>query len=145
MSENKLKKKIFWFFFFAKLFTVLFIIDGWQLGAFEKEEMFSLLTIVLPLFTVYTSVMFDEIVKKRYVDAEKTADRKLQSTFKNLVYVALPIYVLAILGIILLGAKIEFLFKEIQTALVILESGLGIYIGRIIFALFKKEEKSEKE
>ncbi len=140
MSENKLKRRIFWFFIIAKLFTVVFIIAAWDFSAFKKNEMFSILTLILPLFTVYTSVMFDEIVKNRYVNTEQPADRKLQATFRNIVYFALPVYVFAILGIILLTAINTFSFAEMQAALTALEGGFGIYIGRIIFSLFKQEK-----
>lgn len=141
MKEAKLKKRIFYFLLFAKLITILFILAEWQLYVFTKAEMFGTLTLVLPLFTVYTTLMFKEFVQNRYVDEEKQADKKLTSTFRTAAFVVLPIYVIMIIGVIYGKAAHVFKFEEMQTVLGLVESGFGVYVGQIIFALFKKDEK----
>lgn len=140
MKESQLKKRIFYFLLFAKVITILVILIEWQLRAYTKMEMFGTLTLILPLFTVYTTLMFKQFVQNKYVTNEKQASKTLTSTFRTSVFFVLPIYVIMIIAIIHGKATHIFKYEEMQAAIGLVESGFGVYVGQIVFELFKKEE-----
>lgn len=140
MKEAKLKKKAFYFLLIGKISTILVILLGWQSYVFTKLEMFGTLTLILPLFTVYTTVMLKEFARNKYVDKEKQASGKLNSIFRWLPYLVI-FYTIAIIAVLYGKATHIFKYEEMKIVLGSVESGFGIYLGTIIFALFKKEEK----
>ncbi len=146
MKESKLKKRVFIFFALAKGLTILVILLEWQLRAFTKMEMFGTFTLVLPLFMVYLTLMFKQFVQNRYVDTEKNqASKELTSTFRTTVFFVLPIYVLLIIAGIHGKATHTFKYEEMQTFLGLVESGFGVYVAQIVFALFKTDEEKEEK
>jgi len=141
MKEARLKKITYYFFLAAKLITVLMILISWGPDGFSSDQMTGTLTLVLPLFTVYTSLMFKQTVQNRYVSEEKIVSKKLTSTFRTTTFFVLFIYVLLINVIIYAGGLGNLLsFQKMQTVIGLVEAGFGVYVGQIILALFKKEE-----
>jgi len=137
-SEQKLKKRIFWFMLISKIIVVLFITFHWATGGFSKTEAFAAIMTILPLFTVYTTVMVKDYTKNRYHE-QSVEDKKMTSTFSAFTYFIFPAYLLIILYVITLKPKGEMAFTDLQTTTAIIETAFGVYIGQIVFALFKKE------
>ena len=56
-------------------------------------------------------------------------------------YLIFPLYTLAIIYFINLKPQPgPFSFENLQAAIAGMEAGFGIYIGQIVFTLFRKEE-----
>ena len=144
MREAKLKKRTFYSLLIGKIITIVFILLGWQSYVFTKMEMFGTLTIVLPLFTVYTTVMLKEFAQNKYVKEEEQTSEKLNPIFRKLPY-WIVFYTIAIIVVLYTKAIHFFKYEEMKIALGSIESGFGIYLGTIIFELFKKEEKNNPQ
>ena len=144
MKESSLKKQILVFMLIAKFITVCYILFHWQTGGFSMTETLATITLILPLFTVYITLMIKDAVKNPYKTTEvKEQEKRIKGSFRTLTYIVLPIYLLLILYLISLKPRPNaFTFENLQTAVAAVESGFGIYIAQIIFAVFKKEEKN---
>ncbi len=142
MKESKLKKKVFKFFVLAKLLTVFVIFLGWQIRGYTMMQMVGTLTMVLPLFTVYLSIMLKEIARNKYVNTEKE-EKELNSTFVRSVKFVLPIYTIAIIGVIYGRVATLFEYKDMQVIIGAIESGFGGYVGVLVFSLFKEPENKK--
>ncbi len=146
MSETKIKKQILVFMLAAKLLTIMWIgFNYFTIHALEGSEALSALTIVLPLFTVYLTAIVKDAVKDPYIadkDNEKNKNkvRKIKPAFRTLTYIIFPVYFFAVVWVIYKTATGDFDTKAMQSAIGIVESAFGVYIGQIVFALFKKED-----
>ncbi len=144
MKESKLKRRVFNFFLIAKLITVLAIFLGWQLRGYTMTQMLEMFTMILPLFTVYLSVMLKEIARNKYVNTEKE-EKELNPIFVRSVSFVLPIYVMAIIGVIFGGVVLPEYKEHIPAIIGVIESGFGGYVGVLVFSLFKEpEDKKDK-
>ncbi len=131
----------------SKFITLFFIFINSYLvagGGLTIAETNSAFTLIIPLFTVYLSVIFKDIMSNPYVDNEKKVKvkkrKKVKGSIKLFTYLLLPLYVASIIYIINRTTAGDFDISQMQWALGSVEGILGIYIGQIIFALFKKEE-----
>lgn len=138
MTEQVLKKRIFIFMLIAKALVLLFVVFHWETGGFDKTQTAAAITLIIPLFSVYATVMANEYIKNRY-QTKREKGIKLTSTFTTLTYIVFPVYVLSIIGLVQMKATGTFSFSEFQTFLTTIETGLGVYVGQIVFGLFKKE------
>lgn len=146
MNEQKLKKQVLYFMLFAKLIIVAYIWMNKTTGGFTTDQALSAITLITPLFAVYLGVMYKELVKHRLETKETKTLKPIAKSFRNLAYITLFIYFVIIFVVVTLKATGTFSFKQFQAMLGTVESGFSVYVGQIIFSLFKKEEQNnEKE
>lgn len=140
MTEQKLKSRIFFFMMVSKIITVLLVLFHWQTGGYSLAEALATITLILPLFTVYLTAMVKDTLTNPYVDTKRKS-KEIKGSIVVLTYLIFPLYTLAIFYLINLKPQPgPFSFENLQAALAGIETGFGIYIGQIVFALFKKEE-----
>ena len=138
-DERAFKRRVFWFLLSAKLFIVLYILYHWSTGGLPKAEMASVIMLLVPVFTAYTTVMVNDIVKARHETGSPETARRVNSTFTTLTYVVFPLYVFILAAVIQqrVSGNIENL-EGLSTTLSFVESAFGVYVGQIVFSLFKK-------
>jgi hypothetical protein len=149
MTESKFKKRIMTFMILSKLFIMLEILFYTYNGGFSKGEALSVISFILPLFMVYITAMVKNTASEPYIEVKqakgKNMERKIKPNFKTMTYLIFPIYLLAIFLIIRAKPMQFFTITDMQAAIGIVESGLGVYIGIIVFSLFKPAETESKE
>ena len=140
MTEQRLKKQTLLFMLISKIMVILFILFHWKTGGYSMSEMIATIALILPLFTVYLTVMIKDTLKSPYQEAVAQTDApKLRGALVTLTYIIFPIYLIAILYLISLKPRPgAFTFENLQASIAAIESGFGIYVGQIVFLLFKK-------
>jgi len=141
MKEIKLKKQIMYIMMFSKLLIIAYIWINRNSGGFTTDQALAAITLITPLFAVYIGVMYREMAQLRSTESENMETAMISKSYRNLSYVTLTVYVFAIVTMVTLKAAGTFSFNQFQTTLTAVESGFGVYVGQIIFSLFKKQEE----
>ena len=124
----------------SKVLVVFLVLFHWQTGGYSLSETVATIALILPLFTVYLTAMVKDTLSNPYKETKRRS-KELKGSIVFLTYLIFPLYTLVI--IYLIGLKPQpgpFNFEHLQAAIAGIETGFGIYIGQIVFALFKKEE-----
>ncbi len=148
MKKNKLKNIILIFMLIAKIFTMGVILFHSATQGLTKSETISAFTLILPLFTVYLTVMIKDIVDNPYkTKKKKTEVVRVKSSISLITFIVFPVYFLAIVMSINQTAQGNEFFSGdgLQQIIAIIESAFGVYVGLIVFSLFKKEEKKKEK
>lgn len=133
----------------AKIFTVILIIFYSATQSLEKDEVVTAFTLIVPLFTAYLTAMLKDTLANPYKDKKtdkKVEIRRVKTSIVMTTFIVFPVYFLAIFGILTFTAMgiPEFSGDGLKQAIAILEGSFGVYIGLIVFSLFKaKQEKAE--
>lgn len=137
MTDQRLKTHIFIFMILAKIVAIFLVLFHWRTGGYSQAEAMATIAIVIPLFTVYLTVMVKDALKNPYVDQRKKG-KTIKTSIVFLTYLIFPLYIMAILYFINLKPQPgPFSFENLQTAIAGVESGFGIYIGQIVLTLYK--------
>lgn len=140
MKEQRLKKHILVFMLLSKIVVILFVLFHWQTGGYSTSEAMATIALIIPLFAVYLTVIVKDTLNKPYQEQQQET-QKIKGTITLLTYTIFPLYLIIILYLISLKPQSGgFTFEHLHTAIALVESGLGIYIGQIVFALFRKEK-----
>lgn len=138
-DERVFKRRVFWFLLSAKLFIVLYILYHWSTGGLPKSEMASVIMLLVPVFTAYTTVMVNDIVKGRHETGSAEIARRVNNTFTSVTYAVFPLYVLILTAVIQQRVNGNIVdLQGLSTTLSFVESAFGVYVGQIVFSLFKK-------
>ena len=116
---------------------------GWlythfESGGYSKDQFLGLMGVMIPVFTTYTGVMFKEFVDRRHGHEDKGL--RVSRTFQLVSYGVLLFYGIICMFILGLKPKGTWEYGQISTWLTLLEAGLGVYVGRLIFTLFGNKE-----
>lgn len=144
IREDKFKIQIFVGVVLTKLIVISWVFFHYSTGGLSRPQTLATVTLLLPVFAVYLAAIFDDFLDNRHVTAQKK--EKVVPYIKNslrwITYGLFPIY--AILMINVIGNQAQGVYgqeagmEEMNQWLGLIESGLGVYIGRIVFTLFKK-------
>jgi len=139
MTEQLLKKRIFIFLLISKLLIILLIWFHYRTGGYSLSEALATIGLILPMFTVYLTAIIKDALKDPYKKAEAAENQRVVSSIvRTMTYAIFPLYTLLFMWVI--GLKPQsgsFTFENLQTALSAIESGFGVYVGLIVFSLFK--------
>ena len=142
MKESRLKTYILVFMLLAKIATIALIMFHFNTRGLEKNEMISALTLILPLFTVYLTVIVKDIISNPYKEkASNDNNKRMKSSISIMTFIVFPIYFFAIVVSVNQTAQGNLSGNELQQIIGLIEGAFGIYVGQIVFALFQKEEK----
>lgn len=152
MKEKTLKSSILLLMLIAKIFTIGLILFHYATDGLEKGEAYSILTLILPLFTVYLTVIIKDVLsnpykekkKKDQENSEKIEPIRVKNSISVMTFIVFPIYFMALVIIINQTAKGNMQADELQKIVGLIESAFGIYIGQIIMTLFKHKDSKEK-
>ena len=126
----------------AKLLIIGLILFHYATQGLEKNETYSMISLILPLFMVYLTIIIKDLVSNPY----KTNDSKekpvvVKGSITAITFIIFPIYFIALAYCINQTAKGEMQSDDLQKVLGLIESAFGVYIGQIIFTLFKKKDE----
>jgi len=111
----------------------------YRTGGYSLSEALATIGLILPMFTVYITAIIKDALKDPYKKAEAAENQRVVSSIvRTMTYAIFPLYTLLFMWVI--GLKPQsgsFTFENLQTALSAIESGFGVYVGLIVFSLFK--------
>ncbi len=141
ISEKALKNHVLWILLIEKILVVGFVFTLWESGAFTAEQFTNTIGLLVPLFATYLTIMLKDAARHRHVEIALDQRLLVKRSYQWMTYFLLVLYFFVIVMIInLRGAGILPQFSQMTALLATVESGLGVYIGTIVLALFKKEE-----
>lgn len=139
MKENILKNLILVFMLISKIAVLAWILFHFSTHGLTKSETFSVISIVLPVFAVYLTVIVKDVLSEPFVEERRRKARKIKSPVLIIAAIVFPLYVVLILGSITQTAKGNFSGDDLQMAIGVIESAFGVYIGQLIMTLFKSK------
>lgn len=137
VSENKLKNRLLWLVACAKLLVIAFVYTLWESGSFTNDQFMATVTLLVPVFVTYLSLMMKDQVERRHLIAHP--DKRVKKSFERMTYALIVIYALVLLIVINLRGPGTISFNQMNGFLALVESGLGVYVTQVIFTLFKKK------
>ena len=142
MEKAKFQFRIFILLLISKLIAIGTLIFEWLTNGFSSSEFTATFTLILPLFSVYTTLIFKEFLGNPIKNVNKESDVKdlqfVKKIIVNIAHYIIPLYGI-IIAILIIWKPIGILsFNGMQAAIAGVESFLGVYIGQLVFALFKK-------
>ncbi|MEO6038217.1 MAG: hypothetical protein ABIQ93_07390 [Saprospiraceae bacterium] len=146
VPESRFQKQVFFFMLTAKCWIIGWILLHKSTGGFSSGEAMATISLLLPAFTAYTTVMLGNFIKNRNKPNLPAAFApRVSSTLPLITWIVFPIYVLALHWII--GAKAagtladnpQANYESMTGWLAVVESAFGIYVGQIIHAVFGRE------
>ena len=139
MKEITLKRQLLYFMLFAKLAIIAYIWLNKNSGGLSSEQAIGAITLITPLFAVYLGIMYKELAKTKLKNPVGRPST-IPKSFRNLTFITVFVYVIAIISVVTLKASGTFSYNQFQTMLTAVESGFGVYVGQIIFSLFKNKD-----
>lgn len=137
MAEDRLKKHLFWGLLVGKLSVILFAFVLWQEGSFYNAEFLSVVGIVVPVFASYLTLMVQDATNRRSI--LEPGDVRVSRGFARIAYVLMVAYPVALLFTLnLFGSNELKSFAALTASLALVETGLGAYLGKVVFGLFQK-------
>ena len=139
VTEERLKMWIGILLFTGKLSLLLWVLFHLQTGGFSKAEARYTIGFLIPLFAAYLGVIVQENVRNRF--RRNGRHPLINKSLVWLTFILIPTYILAFWMTISARAKGNIAStEEFTTWLTIIESGLGIYVGTIVFELFNRRK-----
>ena len=147
VEEGRFKRQVFFFMLAAKCWVIYWILFHKEFGGFSSGEAMATISLLLPAFTAYTTVMLSDFIKNRHKPQLPAAFvPRVSRTLALITWVVFPIYVLILHSIIgqkaagMLADDPKVNYETMTGWLAVAESAFGIYVGQIIHAVFKKQD-----
>lgn len=140
MSENTLKAAVALMLLGGKLLLVFWANFQRQTGGLSKEEFFSVMGYLMPIFVAYLSVILTNYLRQRHQQTHN-GQRIVPKGLVYLTFMLIPAYVWSFSLGISWRAQGDFTLQDMNQWLAIVESAMGVYIGIIVSELFNVEEK----
>jgi len=147
VEEGRFKRQVFIFMLLSKCWILYWIWLHKSTGGFSSGEATATMSLLLPAFTAYTTVMLSDLIKNRnrpFIPAVFLP--RVSSTLYWATWLVMGIYVFAIHWLIgekaagLLADNPKANYDSLTAWLGIVESAFGIYVWQIIAAIFKRSE-----
>lgn len=139
MTEKKLRKQLLYLMLTGKIVLIFYIVLHTRTGGFLPNEGIAAITLIIPLFLAYLGTMYKDFTR-RYMHEDQQGDaRRIDKSFRNLSYITLLLYIIALIIIVTLKASGALNFEQFQTTLALAESAFGFYVGQVVFRLYKSE------
>lgn len=140
IREDKFKLQVFIAMVATKLTVIGWVLFHYTTHGLSSTQTLAIITLLLPTFSMYMAAMFNDFLENRYVSAKESPSPYIKNSLRWTTYLLFPFYLLLLLSIIGSQARGEFGqdMEKISSWLGIIETGLGVFIGKIVFTLFKK-------
>jgi hypothetical protein len=139
MGEAQLKVRLGVFLIVAHFFAIVLIVVLHFMGGFLFEEMTTAVALVAPLFAGYTTLIIKYIIDSRrdVVPVQKP----VTSVFAFVSFLTPALFVFAIYALIILKAlNVGFdSFDQFKILLGLVEAAFAVYLGQIVYAMFREE------
>lgn len=140
IRESTLKRHILRIMVASKVFILGFLFILWDAGGFTDDQFIGTATLLVPLFTAYTVLMVRDFTKSRYVGLKpEQTELLVTNRFRWMAYFTLIGYTFAIALVLYLKPPGTLDYKQMSGMLTLVETGIGVYVGEIVFALFNKK------
>lgn len=136
LKESTFKNRVFYLLCAIKLIVILRLAYHWSTGGFNNDQFQATVTLLIPAMAAYITVMIEYYIQQQQNGPE--TPRYLSGPLVTFSYWLFPIYALLLIYFIELKASSQFTFAQMNFWLALVECVLGGYIGRIVFAFFKK-------
>ena len=138
IRESKLKRNVRWIMVFSKILVLSYLIFLWDVGGFTNDQAIGTATLLIPLFTTYTVLMVRESIRNRYVHIKSNfTEMLLTHRFKRSTYMWLFAYTASLFLVLFFKSKGNLSYDQMSSVLTLVEIGIGVYVGEVVFALFK--------
>ncbi len=138
LTEAKFKNRIFILLLLIKIMVLGWLYYHWRTGGFNEDQFQGTMTILFPVFAAYIAVMLDDYLRQHKNGLAKP--RYISGPLIAIVYWLLPLYAGVLMMLISLKAMGNISFNSMNTWLAVVESGLGLYVGKVVHGLFKKTD-----
>jgi len=139
MEEKKFKYSFGLFLIYSHLIVIISLVLLRIIGGFDQEEFSTLLGIIMPMFSGYTTAILFFIIEDRH-NINQGGGRPLNFTYRLLAYTFTSLFIAIIVCSIWLQAyNLAFdNFEDFKTFILSIESIFAVYCGYLIYAVFKK-------
>jgi hypothetical protein len=146
MTEHRFKSWMLGIMLVGKLLMILFVVFQTDTGGLSKDQGLSVMALLLPALTAYLGALAADVLRRRYDLFPTGNDKKIISkSLQRMTFVLLPVYFLCLFILInryAMGHMNEdgdVGFAALITWLAIVESGFGLYIGQVVYGLFREK------
>lgn len=138
VSEHRLKRRMFNLLLAGKILVILFTFILWQTGSgFTAENFTTVVGILIPVFATYLTLMVQDATKNRSL--LQPGDKRVNKGFARLAYTLVILYPVVLIIILNLRGPGTITFAQLTALLTLVETGLGAYLGKVVFGLFRGE------
>jgi len=138
ISEQQMKQHILLLTVGVKAAVVLWLFTHWESGGGSADQFTGTLTLLLPVLAAYAGLMFQDFLDHRHhPDApDAPPGPRVRRSVQWTVYAVILGYGLAIGLAIGAKARGAMSYAQLAAALALIESGLGVYLARIVRTFF---------
>ena len=141
-DETTFKKRLFYFLCASKLAVLAAAWHQFSTGGFDMARLLTVVGLLAPLFVTYITIMLGDYLRQQR-DELPPRRRYVSGPLVTFAYVLFPLYTLSMLYAIRAcagGSEVDLYQVEDLTKLfALIETLLGVYVGQIVGAFFKKE------
>jgi hypothetical protein len=140
IAEQTLKLHILLLVMGVKLAVLAWLFTQWEAGGFSADQFTGTLTLLLPVLAAYAGTMFQDFLEHRHhAGAGAAAGPRVRRSVQWAVYAVILGYGLALWAAIGAKARGTLSYAQLASALALVESGLGVYLARIVRAFFQSK------
>ncbi len=140
IPEHRFKLRIALLMIATKVVVIGWVLFHMRRGVSYFLEGPAAIGILLPVFSAYMTAIWDDLLHARYVDDAEKPQRYIRKPLLYVAYFVFPVYIIALISII--NLKITGHIESMSTYFAMIETALGIYIGRMITVVFGKPKDS---
>ncbi|WP_147289960.1 hypothetical protein [Crenobacter cavernae] len=145
MTERQLKYALGVTIIISHVTLLLLCIALYFLAAFTMQELTTLLAIVVPVFSVYTTSVVSFVISDKHIASDKT--NKVTNTYAVLSF-AFPLFTALLIGVsVIMKAYNNGFdnFEDFKRFLITIETLFGAYMGALIYSLFGKPKSNRTD
>ncbi len=138
MREKQVKYAVGVFLVSSHLVLLVLAVILRFFNGFDGSEFSTLLAVMIPMFSGYTSAIVTFIVRDKYAQVDSTPE--VTRTYAAMSFIFPGVFTVLVAACILLQAcKVGFEdFEQFKTTLLTLESAFAVYIGIFVYSMFEK-------
>lgn len=141
MTEQRFKSLFLSLVSLVKALIVLFILTFGASGI-SKTQISPIVFSQIPMLIICLTIFLSDFIYRRNDIIPRGNDRKVVNrNLRNLSYLLLPIYFFCVIGFIdnYSSNEEDTQFYSFLTWLLIIESGFGVFLGQIVYGLFREK------
>ena len=136
IRESIFKMHILTLLLLSKIAIFIYLMTHWEAGGFSVDQFIGSITLLIPVFATYCSLALKDIFQSQ---GKKPSIQRYSRKIQWLTYFILIAYTVIIWIVIGLKPKGALDYKQMSMLLTAVESGFGVYVGQIVFSLFKND------
>ncbi|MEQ1744063.1 MAG: hypothetical protein ABMA02_01440 [Saprospiraceae bacterium] len=138
IGEQAMKQHILLLTVGVKAVVVLWLFTHWESRGFSDDQFTGTLTLLLPVLAAYAGLMFQDFLDHRHQPDELASRHgpRIRRSVQWAIYAVILGYGLAL--VLAIGAKARgtLSYAQLAGAIALIESGLGVYLARIVRTFF---------